>query len=129
MLLCFRQNNLIGYKKHKYLEFKIRERNHFVSSSCAPKMMPLYRTILHFYNFFVYRACTTDELKVWILYLRSHFGKMQLCTVQVPLYDEKSVQLVRVASFRNDFLQNPYFGANFKNLNRTRSDSFVLTCL
>ena len=24
-------------------------------------------------------------------------------------YDEKSVQLVRVSSFRNDLLQNPYF--------------------
>ena len=28
---------------------------------------------------------------------------------KVPSCDEKSVQLVRVASFRSDFLQNPYF--------------------
>ena len=32
------------------------------------------------------------------------------CVVlQVPFCEEKSVQLVRVASFRSDFLQNPYF--------------------
>jgi len=31
--------------------------------------------------------------------------------IQVPFCDEKSVQLVRGASFRNDFLQNPYFNA------------------
>ena len=29
----------------------------------------------------------------------------------VPFCDEKSVQLVRVVSFRSDFLQNPYFSA------------------
>ena len=41
---------------------------------------------------------------------------MQLCQVehfcivlQLPFREEKSVQLVRVAFFRSDFLQNPYF--------------------
>ena len=34
-------------------------------------------------------------IKVWIL--------------QVPFCEEKSVQLVRLAFFRSDFLQNPYF--------------------
>ena len=29
--------------------------------------------------------------------------------LQVPFSDEKSVQLVRVASFRSDFFKNPYF--------------------
>ena len=66
-------------------------------------------------------------------FVRSHFGKMQLCivehfflykkvpvallslqkgtfsTIQVPFCEEKSVQLVRVAFFRSDFLQNPYY--------------------
>ena len=37
-------------------------------------------------------------------FVKSHFGKMQ-----VPFCEEKSVQLVRVAFFRSDFLQNPYF--------------------
>ena len=35
-----------------------------------------------------------------------------------PFCDEKSVQLVRVASFQSDFLQNPYFSETqkkFKN--------------
>ena len=32
--------------------------------------------------------------------------------LQVPFCDEKSVQLVRHASFRSDFLQNPYFSNN-----------------
>ena len=35
-------------------------------------------------------------------------------TIQVPFCEEKSVQLVRVAFFRSDFLQNPYF-SNFKS--------------
>ena len=30
-------------------------------------------------------------------------------SLQVPFCEEKSVQLVRVAFFRSDFLQNPYF--------------------
>ena len=30
-------------------------------------------------------------------------------TIEVPFCDEKSVQLFRVAFFRSDFLQNPYF--------------------
>ena len=35
---------------------------------------------------------------------------MQLWQVkQVPYCEEKSVQLVKVAFFRSDFLQNPYF--------------------
>ena len=29
--------------------------------------------------------------------------------IQVPFCEEKSVQLVRVAFYRSDFLQNPYF--------------------
>ena len=29
-------------------------------------------------------------------------------SLQVPFCEEKSVQLVRVAFFRSDFLQNPY---------------------
>ena len=29
--------------------------------------------------------------------------------LKVPLCEEKSVQLFRVAFFRSDFLQNPYF--------------------
>ena len=32
--------------------------------------------------------------------------------LQVPLCEEKSVQLFRVAFFRSDFLQNPYFKRN-----------------
>ena len=32
--------------------------------------------------------------------------------VQVPSYDEKSVQIFRIAFFRSDFLQNPYFSRN-----------------
>ena len=32
---------------------------------------------------------------------------------RVPFCDEKSVLLVRGASFRSDFLQNPYFPAYF----------------
>ena len=53
-------------------------------------------------------------------FVRSHFGKMQLWQVEhfflhkkvpvvVPFSEEKSVQLVRVAFFRSDFLQNPHF--------------------
>ena len=30
-------------------------------------------------------------------------------SLQVPFCEEKSVQLVRVAFFRSDILQNPYF--------------------
>ena len=30
-------------------------------------------------------------------------------SLQVPFGEEKSVQLFRVAFFRSDFLQNPYF--------------------
>ena len=30
-------------------------------------------------------------------------------SLQVPFCEEKSVQLFRVAFFRSDFLQNPYF--------------------
>ena len=30
-------------------------------------------------------------------------------TIQVPFCEEKSVQLVRVAFFQSDFLQNAYF--------------------
>ena len=33
----------------------------------------------------------------------------------VPFCDEKRVQLVRGASFRSDFLQNPYFKFTFQN--------------
>ena len=36
-------------------------------------------------------------------------GCIALQVLQVPFCEEKSVQLVRVASFRSDFLQNPYF--------------------
>ena len=44
-------------------------------------------------------------------FVRSHFGKMQLWTVEhfmkyytsVPVCEEKSVQLFRVAFFRSDF--------------------------
>ena len=36
-------------------------------------------------------------------------------SLQVPFCEEKSVQLVRVAFFRSDFLQNPYF-SGFQNL-------------
>ena len=42
-------------------------------------------------------------------FVRSHFGKMQLCTIQEPFCEETSVQLVRIAIFRSHFLQNPYF--------------------
>ena len=55
-------------------------------------------------------------------FIRSHFGKMHLCPVE-PFFlhfdsrsaliwnqsEEKRVQLDRGASFRSDFLQNPYF--------------------
>ena len=49
-------------------------------------------------------------------FIRSHFGKMQLghvehffSTIQAPFCEEKSVQIVKVAFFQSDFLQNPYF--------------------
>ena len=57
-------------------------------------------------------------------FVRIHIGEMQLLQVehfflhkkvltcivlQVPFCEEKSVQLVRVAFFRSDFLQNQYF--------------------
>ena len=35
--------------------------------------------------------------------------------LQVPFCEEKSVQLVRVAFFRSDFLQNPYFSSYTSN--------------
>ena len=45
-------------------------------------------------------------------------------SLQVPFCEEKSVQLVRVAFFRSDFLQNKYFKnqnictINYSNLTR-----------
>ena len=45
-------------------------------------------------------------------FIKSHFGKME---PQVPFCDEKSVQLVRVASSRSNFLQNPYFNGVWPN--------------
>ena len=57
-------------------------------------------------------------------FVRSHFEKMQLCsTIQVPFCEEKSVQLVRVAFFRSDFLQNPYFSY----LTFARHQPFILS--
>ena len=35
--------------------------------------------------------------------------------VPLPFCEEKSVQLFRVAFFRSDFLQNPYFSTHFAN--------------
>ena len=63
-------------------------------------------------------------------FVRSYFGKMQLWqverfflqqkgTIQVPFCEEKSVQLVRVAFFRSDFLQNPYFSVHLFNIGWT----------
>ena len=37
------------------------------------------------------------------------FFQMYDSLVEVPFCEEKSVQLFRVAFFRSDFLQNPYF--------------------
>ena len=57
--------------------------------------------------------------------VRSHFGKMQLWIVEhfffaksMILVKKKSVQLFRVAFFRSDFLQNPYFSTfhNYKSI-------------
>ena len=42
-------------------------------------------------------------------FIRTKKSLRKDATLQVPFCDEKSVQLVRVASFRSDFLQNPYF--------------------
>ena len=48
-------------------------------------------------------------------FVTSHFGKMDLLLHPAnphksdDKYVEKSVQLVRGSSFRNDLLQNPYF--------------------
>ena len=53
-------------------------------------------------------------------FIRSHFGVKVV--LQVPFCDEKNVQLVRVASFRGDFLQNQYFNSSLsillKSLNK-----------
>ena len=52
----------------------------------------------------VFRVSRIQQLiKVWIL--------------QVPFCEEKSVQLVRLAFFRSDFLQNPYFSNKKCSLN------------
>ena len=46
-------------------------------------------------------------------FVRSHFGAGAGATANPPKSDDKyvqkSVQLVRGSSFRNNFLQNPYF--------------------
>ena len=51
--------------------------------------------------------------------------------LQLPFCEEKSVQLVRVAFFRSDFLQNPYCRAaqkycekTFLSVFETRAESF-----
>ena len=41
-------------------------------------------------------------------------------------YVEKSVQLVRGSSFRNDLLQNPYFSKTFANKYRSFHSYFIL---
>ena len=46
-------------------------------------------------------------------FVRSHFTSGS--TIQVPFCEGKSVQLVRVAFFRSDFLQNPYFSRKMRN--------------
>ena len=65
--------------------------------------------------------CSQEIAKVWILQeaisekcnsdkLNTFSSQKGTCIVlQVPFCEEKSVQLVRVAFFRSDFLQNPYF--------------------
>ena len=78
-----------------------------------------------------------------MVFVRSHFGKMQLwivehvfihrkvtvvmnhkiqffkcfdSLVQVPFSEEKSVQLFRVAFFWRDFFQNPYLKVSFQGV-------------
>ena len=50
-------------------------------------------------------------------FVTSHFGKMNLAIANPPKSDdkyvEKSVQLVKGSSFRNDLLQNPYFSQSY----------------
>ena len=45
-------------------------------------------------------------------YVQAWLAKLEV-VLQVPLCEEKSVQLVRVAFFQSDFLQNPYFSCFF----------------
>ena len=54
-------------------------------------------------------------------FIRSHFGVKVV--LQVPFCDEKNVQLVRVASYRSDFLQNPYF-----RLSQENNDAYKRSC-
>ena len=66
--------------------------------------MKLWR-VEHFYNIFV----LTFGCDCYCIQLSNHAQKWgQICC--------KSVQLVRVSSFWNDLLQNPYFSNYFKNL-------------
>ena len=53
------------------------------------------------------------RFQVWkFLHGSLKYGFCKKYTVQVPFCEDKSVQLLRVAFFQSDFLQNPYFSGN-----------------
>ena len=55
-------------------------------------------------------ALYKPNLGCFLLLKYGFYKKSERCNSdQVPFCGEKSVQLVRVASFRRDFLQNRYF--------------------
>ena len=56
------------------------------------------------------RSSEKNALCRWICNLRSFLNR-EFTVLQAPFCDEKSVQLVRGASFRSDFSSNLYFSA------------------
>ena len=79
--------------------------------------LPVLLMVKHFNCTFLlkYGFCKKALWKNATLISWTHFSSQKgtCSTIQVPFCDEKSVQLFRVAFFRSDFLQNPYFSSRF----------------
>ena len=58
--------------------------------------------------------CQIGSTKL-VLPIRPKYGILNR-VIRVPFCDEKSVQLVRVASLRSDFFKNPYFSASSQDV-------------
>ena len=59
--------------------------------------------------------------------LRKNATLRTLYSIQVPFCEDKSVQLLRVAFFRSDFLQNPYFSERLKTKHLIFGDTIIFT--
>ena len=71
------------------------------------------------YGFYKKSLQKDAPLTSWTLFFITK-GYQVPVVLQVSFCDEKSVQLVRGASFRSDFLQNPYFKKEKQPLRRAK---------